>query len=78
LWEAETRRRTAGARRSPVRDGGVLLVPTDPSRMTQRRVHGLDLTIGFELVAESAAAGLLAKSSLSASAIQALICDNVH
>ena len=40
-------------------------------------VHGPDLTIGFELVAESPAAGFLARSSLSASAIQARICDNV-
>jgi hypothetical protein len=30
-----------------------------------------------ELVTESPAAGFLAKSSLSASAIQALICDNI-
>jgi hypothetical protein len=41
-------------------------------------VHGLDRTIGFELVAESPAAGFLATSSLSASAIQALICDTVR
>jgi len=40
-------------------------------------LHGMDLTIGFELLAESPAAGLLAHSSLSASAIEALICDHV-
>jgi hypothetical protein len=37
LWEAGTRRRTAGAAFA-VRDGGVL-VPADVPQMTQRRVR---------------------------------------
>jgi hypothetical protein len=38
-WEAERRWPTAGARRSPMRDGGVLPVAADLLRLMQPRVR---------------------------------------